>query len=36
MSNLQTNCSLKLDLEKVNHRTRGKWIRYSAEHYKDN
>ena len=36
MSNLQTNCCLKLDFQKVDQRTGGKWLIHGTKRRKDN
>ena len=36
MSNLQTHYNFKLDLQKVDQHTRGKWLIHSTKHRKDN
>ena len=36
VSNLQTYCHLKLDLQKVDQHTGGKWLIRGTRHHKDN
>ena len=36
MSNLQPNCCLKLDFQKVDQHARGKWLIHNTKHRKDN
>ena len=36
MSNIQPNCSLNVDLQKVDKHTGGKWLMNDTERRKDN
>ena len=36
MSNLQPNCCLKFDFQKVDQRARGKWLIHDTKRRKDN
>ena len=36
LSNLQTNCYVKLDFQKVDQHTGGTWLIHGTKHYKDN
>ena len=36
MSNLQTYCHFKLDFQKVNQHTAGKWLIHRTKRHKDN
>ena len=36
MSNLQPNCCLKFDFQKVNQHAGGKWLIHDAKRHKDN
>ena len=36
MSNLQTNCCLKFDFQKLDQRTGGKWLIHDTKRRKDN
>ena len=36
MSNLQTNYHFKLDFQRVEHQTGGKWLIHGTKHHKDN
>ena len=36
MSNLQTHYNFKLDFQKVDQHTRGKWLIHGTKHHKDN
>ena len=36
MSNLQPNSCLKVDFQKADKQTRGKWLIYDTERHKDN
>ena len=36
MSNLQPNCCLKFDFQKVDQHARGKWLIQDTKHRKDN
>ena len=36
MSNLQTNCCLKIDFQKVGHYAGGKWLTHDTKRHKDN
>ena len=36
MSNLQTNYRLKLDFQKMEQRTEGKWLIHGTKHHEDN
>ena len=36
MSNLQPNCCLRVDFQKVDHHTGGKWLIHITKRHKDN
>ena len=36
MSNLQPNCCLKVDFQKVDQHAGGKWLIHDTKRYKDN
>ena len=36
MSNLQPNCSLKVDFQKVDQHAGGEWLIHDTKHRKDN
>ena len=36
MSNLRLACCLKVDFQKVDQHTGGKWLIYDTKHHKDN
>ena len=36
MSNLQPNCCLKIDFQKVDQHAGGKWLIHDTKHHKDN
>ena len=36
MSNLQTYYNFKLDFQKMNQHTEGKWLIHGTKHHKDN